>query len=212
MEQNGNAVERDQEVIDIKITGTDTDTTAGNTDQNTGSTRKKRRRNTSSAAAAGTAGKDTGNQNSKVFEIPVVESAKPKKTKADQELTANIQMLLEVTFNVLAIKAGEHWSLTNEESLLIADPMSRILKRLGVNKTASKYMDYITLTTAAGIVIIPRVIISKELHKNTSRGNIDNAEKRTVATNDQGTIKPNEPQSTNNESIRAANIQMVDEY
>ena len=91
-------------------------------------------------------------------------SSKGKATKAElKDLSSNIQVLLSTTFELVSQRAGEHWKISPEEAKGISDPLASIINRHDLSDSASEYGDYIALSLAVGITVIPRVIFHQEL-------------------------------------------------
>ena len=91
-------------------------------------------------------------------------NSKGKATKGElKDLSSNIQVLLSTTFELVSQRAGEHWKITPEESKGISDPLASIINRHDLSESASEYGDYIALSLALGITVIPRVLISQEI-------------------------------------------------
>lgn len=92
-------------------------------------------------------------------------SAKSKKDLEMGELQSNIQVVLMGGFEILSKRAGSHWQISVEESEKIAQPMTRILDRLEISEKLNAYSDYLALTAALAMTVIPRVMISSENNK-----------------------------------------------
>jgi len=201
--ENGNSV---GEPIGIEIGKGETGTTKNKTGTGKGekqesnkstSTRNKKTRTSSTTSK--------GNNRSENIEIPILEKEKKKKkgmTKADQELCDNVAMLLETGFSVVSMKAGDHWVISAEESKMIAEPATKILKRFDVNKKANKYMDLLALVTALSIVAIPRVIVSTQNKKSE----VKSIERKT-RTNNVEPINKDSKDFTSNKSLSAQIIE-----
>ena len=87
-----------------------------------------------------------------------------RKTKKDIQTELKkeqLAVLIKTIFDVMATRPGfEVWKLSQEESILISDPLANILnKNPMVDKIASEYGDYIALIVAIGTIIIPRVML-----------------------------------------------------
>jgi len=131
----------------------------------------------------GTGGKTTGEGIQGTPELVVLDPEKipaqdnkPKKKKKKPskkdvqmgELQQNIQVLLLGGFELLSKRAGSHWAISVEESEKIAEPLTRILDRMEVSEKLAAYSDYITLTAAVGITVLPRVMVSAEMKKQSN--------------------------------------------
>lgn len=91
---------------------------------------------------------------------------KKKKTKDDiGDLEKNISMLISTGFDFASGRVGEHWAITEEESKSISTPLASILTRFNIDKTASEYMDFISLVTAVGLITVPRILITQQERK-----------------------------------------------
>jgi hypothetical protein len=91
-------------------------------------------------------------------------TAPKRKTKKDvqSELKKEqLAVLIKTIFDVMATRPGfEVWKLSQEESILLSDPLANILnKNPMIDKIASEYGDYIALIVAIGTIIIPRVMM-----------------------------------------------------
>lgn len=130
-----------------------------------------------------TGGKTTGEGIQGVPELVVLDPEKipaqdnkPKKKKKKPtkkevqlgELQQNIQVLLLGGFELLSKRAGSHWIISVEESEKIAEPLTRILDRMEVSEKLTAYSDYITLTAAVGITVLPRMMVSAEMKKQSN--------------------------------------------
>lgn len=135
-----------------------------------------------SGTGTGTGGKTTGEGIQGVPELVVLDPEKipaqdnkPKKkkklTKKEVqlgELQQNIQVLLLGGFELLSKRAGSHWIISVEESEKIAEPLTRILDRMEVSEKLSAYSDYLTLTAAVAITVLPRLMVSAEMKKQSN--------------------------------------------
>lgn len=111
------------------------------------------------------------------------EPPKEKKTKASRKLASMkdadpilkaqvATMTSAIFFGVSSVTREEHWKLSEEEILNIADPAARILERLGAADVTGKYGDYIMLVTALGMAVIPRYILISQLKKERNLVNV----------------------------------------
>ncbi|CAM2915250.1 hypothetical protein [Erysipelothrix tonsillarum] len=115
----------------------------------------------------------TGAEKAVVSGLPSVEGniptpGKPKKPrkrttstskKAETELTADmLASLIGVIFNLIAVRAGDHWKMNEKEAYALAEPITRILARHDLVGKAGEYGDYIALTVAIGGIIGPKVM------------------------------------------------------
>lgn len=93
-----------------------------------------------------------------------------KKEKSVQELADNLQVLIKTGFDMLSLRAGELWALSQEEAENIASPLARILERYDLSAQASEYGDYIALAVALGLTIAPRVIMFQQEKRGVKIG------------------------------------------
>lgn len=93
-----------------------------------------------------------------------------KKEESVQELADNLQVLIKTGFDMLSLRAGELWALSQEEAENIASPLARILERHDLSAQASEYGDYIALAVALGLTIAPRVIMFQQEKRGVEIG------------------------------------------
>lgn len=101
--------------------------------------------------------------------IEVISAAAPAKKRSSSkknpeldELTDNIKILVAGIFDGLSGAAGDHWRLRQDETEKLAVPLAKIIDRLGGLETTNAAADYIALFVAVGVILIPRVIISRK--------------------------------------------------
>jgi hypothetical protein len=164
-------------------TDSNINTNNGNTTENnpsTESTKKGRGRpRKESTGGEQPGGRETESNIPKLVLVDVPESEDPeildsqkkktstsskRKTKKDIQTELKkeqLAVLIKTIFDVMATRPGfEVWKLSQEESILISDPLANILnKNPMVDKIASEYGDYIALIVAIGTIIIPRVML-----------------------------------------------------
>jgi hypothetical protein len=97
-----------------------------------------------------------------------VPKPKEKKTKKKQNSgpvtdVVSIQLFLMTIFDFVALRAGAHWKITQEEAQKVAEPLGRILDRMQKSTVVNENMDYIMLFTAIVMILIPRIMISKTM-------------------------------------------------
>ena len=91
----------------------------------------------------------------------------------------------------------ETWTISDEESATISEPLTRILQRIGVNESMNKYADYIGLCTALTITIAPRVIITQvnkkkgETVPNVKKGKTKTSSQKSDTRNNESTTTDN---------------------
>ena len=141
---------------------------------------------------------------------------KKAKVKQEQEQIKDIQNLLEGIFMVVSLKGGEHWTLQSDESIQIADPLSKILDRYDLLGKASEVSDPVALIIATLTIILPRVMINKmsvaEKKTKTLQNNgvMNNDKKRDPVRNggtDDNTIKKSN-QSNDGEFIKSLSTEI----
>lgn len=88
----------------------------------------------------------------------------PKKRKTKQEKNTETKSLINtvllVGFDIVAARAGSHWSITQEEAENITNPLVKIMDRLNITEKVEKYGDWTALALAAGLVVVPRAMQS----------------------------------------------------
>lgn len=101
-----------------------------------------------------------------IQEAPKKKTATPARSKKKKDVQTELKkeqlaVLIKTVFDVMGSRPGyEVWKLSQEESILISDPLANILnKNPMVDKIASEYGDYIALIVALGTIIIPRVMM-----------------------------------------------------
>ena len=108
-------------------------------------------------------------------------------------MESNVAMLIATGFEFTSTRLGEHWKVSEEEVKAISEPSTRILQRLGINETASKYMDYFALLAGIGMVVVPRILIGQAQNQQTPKltevKNIGNKKGQTKKSNPE----PNRP-------------------
>lgn len=114
---------------------------------------------------------------------PAGKSKKPptKKGKApksnDMQLTADmLASLLGVVFNLMAVRMGDHWRLSAEEAMALAEPTSRILDRYDLTKKTGAYADFIALGVAVTGIVIPKVMMEMSKPKKPRKGVVTHVE------------------------------------
>jgi len=106
----------------------------------------------------------------------------------DLDLKKAIASTLETVFNGLAARLGPVWQVTPDEINNISGPAARIADRIGFSESAGKYGDYIALTVAAGLVVVPRIMIMGQMKKEINKRNGQNTE--ATINNDVGPVRP----------------------
>jgi hypothetical protein len=86
---------------------------------------------------------------------------KPKSQKKEiNELSDNFHVLIKSAFDLIALRAGKIWEISDFEAEQIARPLAAVCDDFGWLNTTSKYANIFGLTMAVGIVFTPRIIIS----------------------------------------------------
>jgi hypothetical protein len=117
--------------------------------------------------------KDINSKDNKVTPILPLND-KTLKNKPRKKTVTNIDDTIENDLKNILMYATliNHpvWKIEQDEIDLIIKPLSNILKRMGLNKKNSEYMDYISLLTGLSIIILPRVIMQLQLVKDQQSG------------------------------------------
>jgi DNA-directed RNA polymerase subunit RPC12/RpoP len=98
---------------------------------------------------------------------------KVKPIKEIKDVTSGV---LQTLFGLVALRAGEHWEISEDEANKITDPMINILNKYGLFKKIQANMDVLMLLGAIGTVVTPRAIVSFQISK--LKGGANNAELR----------------------------------
>lgn len=88
-----------------------------------------------------------------------------KKAAEVKELTENLSLLLKAGFDIVAMRLGPVWQVTDDEVEKITSPLARILDRYGCLDTVSEYSDFIALGMGVTMTVVPRVLISREVKR-----------------------------------------------
>lgn len=132
--------------------------------------------------------------------IPTPKPRKPRKPrnttptkKKDGEMTAEmLSSLLGVIFNLVALRAGDHWKLSQGEALALAEPITRILSRHDLVGKAGEYGDYVALVVAVGGIVVPKVMIEMSKPKPNKKEGLRHVEPvRVEGRNNRTTNEPN---------------------
>lgn len=162
-----------------------------------GETGGRGRRAKGSSTTVRTAGTETGTETRRaetkeqgipglaVLEVPspVEGPAKKKKTrqsKDTKELADNLQVLIKSGFDMLALRIGEIWILSDKEANDMAQPLARIIERHNLTKQINEGSDYVALTMAVTMSILPRFLLYQQARKevkNDSKGPVHKAHK-----------------------------------
>lgn len=102
---------------------------------------------------------------------PKKKKSTSKKKKSTVE-PSQVATLITSFSSIVATRVGEHWRLTDEEAQSIAEPLTNIMERHGVIEKVGEYADYIALTSALAVTIIPRVMLTMELRKQQNKPSV----------------------------------------
>ncbi len=105
---------------------------------------------------------------------------KPRAKKKDNNINTNdISMLLVGTFSLISMKAGEHWTISEEEANTVSRPLENILRKMDLLEKVTNVSDGAMLLFALSTITIPRVILSQEIMKqNKLNGGLKNGIKK----------------------------------
>ena len=134
---------------------------------------KRKTNSDTPAAQTGTPAGETAETvpTSPIPETPVLTIAKKPGRKAaektaasDKDLQNNISALLMTGFGLTAaMTQSPHWAIDEASAKSIAEPLSRIMARLNLTETVTKYSDYAALIAALAVVVTPRVMIQMSI-------------------------------------------------
>jgi hypothetical protein len=202
--EDGNRVGTDQGVPKISEPFTRTETGTGAKAGTKSGSKPGSSSSASAKAGASETGSNTGAEKieaAAVLGLPVISEikGKGKKTKSNssdnKKLKDSISMMLTVGFGLAASRLGDHWIITPEEADTVAEPAVRVLDQLGASELMGKYGDYAALLLAAGIIVVPRLMITKAIIENQGGGKkIERKEKKVAgnpAENPQRSRTPN---------------------
>lgn len=113
--------------------------------------------------------------------------------------TSDVAELIKTGFDLLASRLGNIWIVSDNEALSIATPLCRILGKFEQSKVIAENLDVITLVTMTGTVIIPRIILQKEM-VNAARATTPSEkggmyDERQTIRDDRGTANSNQQSS-----------------
>lgn len=121
---------------------------------------------------------------------------KPRKKRVTKPKTDNtvnyqkdIKMLLSVVTGLVAAQTSPLWLISEDELDMVSAPLSNIIARLDIASIYGEYIDYISLVTALGIILTPRIIEQKR--RSNERKNNQHAKKSDNTITDDGTQPPN---------------------
>lgn len=189
----------------IDTGGNSTKSTSTGTTASGGTTETGRRKPTDGIEIDG---RTEGKENLQVEEVPRIEKPDSKSTRkprtntskktADkeatkkQELNQSAQMissLLKTLTDISAMRTGQHWQLSKEETDNIAKPLVGILDRYNLLEKIANGSDIIALGTAIGAAFAPRIFYQLQINKQRKvKVNADTVRK--LQTNQQPRINP----------------------
>lgn len=92
--------------------------------------------------------------------------ATPAKKVDPAKLGVNeVNSLLTGIFGLAAMKAGDHWSITEQEANSISQPLVNILDKMNITEKVANVSDGAMLVVAVATITIPRALISNEMMK-----------------------------------------------
>ena len=80
--------------------------------------------------------------------------------------TDDVARLIKTGFELIAGRVGDLWAVSDEEALSIATPLCKILAKYEQSKMVAENMDAVALIVATGTILVPRIILQRELVKN----------------------------------------------
>ena len=140
-------------------------------------------------------------------DLPQPKKRRAKSKKKDQALAVPAEdiALLIVGISTIAVKRGNNiWELDNDEAMLIANPLSRVLAK---HIDLTKHSDEATLVLACLTVLGPRMYAQIVLHKSNNtqkRAKNEVNEKRSSANNNSRAFK-NTPDGNKSDSASITN-------
>lgn len=157
-------------VVEGVNTGGNTET--GNENSGTKQPRQKRSRRTKTTSesniqtpevvAVNIPGEEKDTEEKTVNEKQKRKTSSRKNKKVDSE---PVKQALLVGFSLLSMRAGEHWSLQESEADQLAQPLANIADKYGLLGVGEKYGDFIALGIAGVSVLLPRILMQKEITK-----------------------------------------------
>lgn len=120
---------------------------------------------------------------------PAEEVPKPKKKRSkknDDNSINDIKNLISAIFGILSFTIGPEWEISDNEANSIATPLKNILDRYDLADKIGQASDGFMLVSALGMIIIPRLLVtkSKKVKKVDKKDNVvemkEIAEKREI--------------------------------
>lgn len=141
------------------------------------------------------------------------ELPKPKKKRSkknDDNSINDIKNLISAIFGILSFAVGPEWEISDGEANSIATPLKNILDRYDLTSKIGQASDGFMLVSALGMVIIPRVLMTKNKKTQKNVKNKDNvvemkeiAEKREVSKDNKQPNGNVPPKHTDGDIIKA---------
>jgi len=139
---------------------------------------------------------------------PVEEENIIQEPKAEQNngftkkiLSTGVKTGLELVFDVIAMRAGDHWKLKNQELESLSEAITNVLDKLTYAKEISQNMDYVNLAIVMFTVLTPKVSKSVKIKKEGKR-NGENIPRP---------AKPEKPKPIDNSNKRRDTVEPVAE-
>jgi len=99
---------------------------------------------------------------------------KNSRTKKEVVVSQNeISNLIMGCFSLVSLKAGEHWQVTEDESLQVAKPLENILKKLDLLEKVTNASDGAMLVFACVSIALPRILITKALSEENKKSKVE---------------------------------------
>lgn len=125
----------------------------------------------------------TESQRTEVLEVPIRKRRRRLKNNIVEEaaIAGMLSVACTAIYSTTALFFGEHWNVTDDESLMLANSLDNALKTLPSNtyeelrKHFEQFIPWVALAITAGAITIPRIEYSRELARQRSKtGNITN--------------------------------------
>lgn len=129
--------------------------------------------------------------------VPKPKQKRGKKAKAPEALGAEqLSALIGSLSDIVASRAGEHWKLSKNECMTIAEPAAKLVNNSEQLKQLAEHSDALALVMACVIVFAPRVLITAQNSKQKrvknnaakSRSNRGEVHRENVGVNEQQRI------------------------
>jgi len=134
-------------------------------------------------------------------ELPQPKKRRAKSKKRDQALAVPAEdiALLIAGISIIAVKRGNNiWELDNDEAMLIANPLSRVLAK---HIDLTKHSDEAMLVLACLTVLGPRMYAQIVLHKsNSNQKKVENVDKKRTGANNSSRVFKSTPDGNKSDS------------